>query len=360
MLNMIYALPRIDSDLRGRLEELDGLRRGLGGDVEQMTPWMGALRRAVRASSIESSTSIEGYSVEPAEAIALTSGTAPGDSEDENRLAVACYARAMDHVGAMARDPGFRWSERVILDLHFDACHFQRDKSPGLWRTGPVSVTGLGGGLDYRGPDASDVPVLMAEVVAWLEKAEDIHPVVLATMAHLNVTSVHPFRDGNGRVARIVQSLVLAREGLLSPEFSSIEEYLADNTPAYYAALRDTQGGSYQPNRDASEWVRFCVEAHIAQAGRRLNQIHEAATRWKQLEREVETRGWPDRFTIALEQSLIVGVDRAAYGEEADVSPATVTADLRRLLDSGLVEQRGRGPGTRYWASDRLRELLAG
>lgn len=357
---MIFATPSIDAGLRGRLSELDRLREALGGETEQLAPWMGMLRRAVRASSIESSTSIEGYSVEPAEAIALTSGVAPESGRDESRLAVACYARAMDHVGAMALDPGFRWNERVVLDLHFDACHFQRDRSPGLWRTGPISVTGAGGEIDYRGPDAEDVPALMAEVVAWLGGEEDAHPVVRAAMAHLNVTSVHPFRDGNGRVARIAQSLVLAREGLLSPEFSSIEEYLAENTPAYYAALRETQGGSYQPNRDASQWVRFCLEAHIAQATRRLDQIHDAAARWDRLEREVDARGWPDRFAIALERSLIGGLDRAGYGDGADVSPATVTADLRRLLDSGLVEQRGRGPGTRYWASERLRELLAG
>jgi Fic family protein len=356
---MIFATPDITADLRDRLDELDRLRQELGGQVERLAPWMGALRRAVRASSIEGSTSIEGYSVDPAEAISLTSGVVPTESDDENRLAVASYARAMDHVGAMARDPGFRWSDRVILDLHFDACHFQRDKSPGLWRTGPISVTGPDGGIDYRGPDGEDVPALMAEIVAWLDDAAESHPVVRAAMAHLNVTSVHPFRDGNGRVARIVQSLVLAREGLLSPEFSSIEEYLSKNTPAYYAALRDAQGGSYQPDRDASDWVRFCVEAHVSQATQRLDQIHEAATRWERLEREAGKRGWPDRFVIALEQSLIGGADRAGYREEAGVSPATVSADLRRLLDSGLVEQRGRGPGTRYWASERLRSLLA-
>jgi len=356
---MIFATPDITTDLRDQLDELDRLRQELGGQVERLTPWMGTLRRAVRASSIESSTSIEGYSVGSAEAILLTSGTIPAESDDQNRLAVACYARAMDHVGALARDPGFRWSDRVILDLHFDACHFQADKGPGLWRTGPIAVTGAGGSIDYRGPEGKQVPALMAEVVAWLDSADDVHPVVRAAMAHLNVTSVHPFRDGNGRVARIVQSLVLAREGLLLPEFSSIEEHLSRNTPAYYAALRSTQGGSYQPDRDASDWVRLCVEAHISQAERRLAQISEAGARWEQLEREVADRGWPERFVIALEQSLIGGADRTRYGEEADVSPATVSADLRRLLDSGLVEQHGRGPGTRYWASERLRSLLA-
>jgi Fic family protein len=356
---MIFAPPSIGRALRTRLDELDRLRQALGGEVSRPGPWMGALRRGVRASSIEGSTSIEGYSVETADAIALVSGEEPG--ADESRRAVACYARAMDHVAAMARDPAFRWHYRVILDLHFDACHFQPDKSPGLWRTGPISVTGPNDGIDYRGPDGEDVPGLMAEVVDWLEQgAEELDIAVRAAMAHLNVVSVHPFRDGNGRIARIIQSLVLAREGMISPEFSSIEEHLAQNTPAYYAALRNTQGGSYQPDRDASDWLRFCVEAHIAQAGRRLEQIREAAVRWERLEREVEDRGWPDRFVIALEQSLIGGTDRTRYGEEADVSSATVSNDLRRLLDSGLVEQRGRGPSTKYWASERLRALLAG
>lgn len=58
-------------------------------------------------------------------------GQGPPTLDDESRQAVACYARAMDHVGVMARDPGFHWSDRVILDLHFDACFFQRDTSRG-------------------------------------------------------------------------------------------------------------------------------------------------------------------------------------------------------------------------------------
>jgi Fic family protein len=71
----------------------------------------------------------------------------------------------------------------------------------------------------------------------------------------------------------------------------------------------------------------------------------------------VGERGWPDRLTIALEQSLSGGSDRAKYSEEADVSPATASADFRRLLDSGLVQQTGKGRSTRYRASSHLREV---
>lgn len=320
---------------------------------------MGSLRREVRASSIEGSTSIEGFSVSPEEALALTSGRETSARDEESRQAVACYARAMDHVGTMGVDSSFRWLDRVILDLHFDACHFQRDQDPGLWRTGPIGVTVADGSLEYRGPDGEQVGKLMSEVVEWLADGDvDADVVVRAAMAHLHVISVHPFRDGNGRVSRIVQSLVLARDGLSSPEFFSIEEYLGAHTQEYYAALRQVQAGSYQPQRDASGWVAFCVEAHLVQARQRLAQIERAATRWRYLEELVAERGWPKRLVIALEQSLVGGTERGKYGEEADVSPATASADFRRLVDAGLVDQRGRGRNTSYVASPGLRKAL--
>jgi Fic family protein len=271
-------------------------------------------------------------------------------------MAVACYSRAMDHVGVMALDPVFVWLDRVILDLHFDACYFQRDKSPGLWRTGSIGVTGGEGRLVYEGPPGEEVPPLMAEVVEWLANGDlDTHAVVRAAMAHLHAVSVHPFRDGNGRISRILQSLVLAREGLLSPEFASIEEYLGAHTAEYYAVLQRVQGGSYQPEREAIEWIVFCVDAHLAQARQRLEQIQEAGARWSYLENLVASRGWPDRLVIALEQSLIGGADRASYSREADVSSATASNDFRRLADAGLVKPRGRGRNTRYHASPDLR-----
>ena len=311
---------------------------------------------------MEGSISIEGFRVPEGEAVALANREEPADAEDENRMALSCYARAMDHVGVLATDPAFRWLDRVILDLHFDACGFQRDKGPGLWRTGPVGITNDDGSLAYEGPDAASVPPLMAEVVCWLEKGDlDAHAVVRAAMAHLHVISVHPFRDGNGRASRIVQSLVLAREGLISPEFGSIEEYLAENTPAYFAALQEAHGPRYEPNdSDAAGWVEFCVDAHLAQTRKRLAQIEEAATRWARIEILVEERGWPDRLAIALEQSLIGGADRSSYCAEADISPATATTDSRRLLDAGFVVQHGRGRTTSYRASDTLRSNPGG
>jgi hypothetical protein len=357
LIAMLYATPKQTQALDAQLRELDELRRQLGEGTVSPGPWLGQLRRQVRASSVESSVAIEGFIVPAGEAAALVAGDEQPPADDENRLAVASYARAMDHVGIMASDANFRWSERVVLDLHFDACYFQRDKLPGLWRTGPIYVTSPGDGPpDYEGPAAEKVPELMTEAVDWLQKGDlDAHVVVRAAMAHLNVVSIHPFRDGNGRISRIVQSLVLARDGLLAPEFSSIEEYLGHNTQRYYDVLRKVQAGSYQPDRDAGPWVRFCVNAHLEQARQRLDQMALAASRWATLEGLVEARGWPDRLVIALEQSLFDGVDRAAYATEAEISLATATSDLRRLHDAGLVTQIGRARSTYYVASDGLR-----
>jgi Fic family protein len=358
---VLFQAPVSSHEQQKRLDELERLRHALGDEVRTRGRWMGSLRRQVRASSIESSTSIEGFSVSPGEALALTSGRRNPDQDDEDQQAVACYARAIDHVGTLAVDPSFRWLDRVILDLHFDACYFQRDKDPGLWRTGPIGVTGADGALEYRGPDVGEVVGLMDEIVTWLAASEGEGDVfVHAAIAHLNLISVHPFRDGNGRIARILQSLVLARGGLGSPEFFSIEEYLRDHTRDYYAALREAQGGSYQPQRDTSSWVRFCLDAHLAQARRRLAQMEEAAARWQRLEELTAARGWPDRLVIALEQTLLGGSDRGKYCDEADISPATASGDFRRLVEAGLIEQRGRTRNVSYVASDELGKLAGG
>jgi Fic family protein len=357
---VLFATPSTTRTLAGQLAELDQVRKRLGDQVGVAGPWLGSLRRRWRASSAESSIEIEGFRVPEDERLAVAGGDQPPDPRDDDRMALSCYAHAMDHVGVMSDDPVFRWVDRVILDLHFDACSFQKDKEPGRYRRRGIEVTSPRGGPPaYVGPPHEAVPELMAEAVEWLAGGDlDAHVAVRAAMAHLHVVSVHPFRDGNGRVSRIVQSLVLAREGLLAPEFLSIEEYLGGNTEAYYAILQKVQGGSYRPERDAAPWVRFCVRAHVEQARRRVEQIREAGARWSFLEELVERRHWPDRLVIALEQSLFQGVDRASYAKEAEVSAPTASNDFRRLVDAALVIQRGKGRTTRYVASEGLRRRL--
>lgn len=358
---MLFRTPTPTPELARDLKELDRLRKQLNRETHSVSSWMGTLRRFVRATTIAQSTGIEGFHVSQEDALSLVSGAAHAAAGETAQEAVECYARAMQHVGVLSHDPAFRWLDRVILDLHFDTCCFQRDTGPGLWRTRSVGIVDGRGRVVYQAPDADAVPSLMDEIVDWLEHGDlDAHVVVRAAMAHLHVVSVHPFSDGNGRVSRIVQSLVLARDGLLTPEFASIEEYLGEHTPVYYEQLQIAHGPMYDPARDTSAWVAFCVTAHLQQARLRLDQMHDAATRWERLEHLAEARRWPDRFVIALEQSLFGSCDRASYAREADVAAATASSDLRRMVEAGLLVQRGQGPATRYAASDALRAAVAG
>lgn len=354
---MLYRVPALGPHERA-LTELEALRRRLGAAVSVPSPWVGQLRREARAATARSSTAIEGYAVSAEVAAAVVEGRTPATDRDQR--AVAGYALAMQHVAVLADDPSFAWSERLLLDLHFEACANDPASHPGRWRTGPVLVTAPGRGVAYRAPEAIEVPALVGELVRWLSHGDLDAPVaVRAAMAHLHLVSIHPFRDGNGRLSRILQSLVLARDGVLAPELGSIEEVLARDTLRYYDALREVQGGRYQPERDADGWIAFCIDAHLELARARLATLATAAERWAALERIVRARAWPDRLAIALEHSLFGGVDRATYAAEADVSAATASADLRRLQDAGWVARSGRGPETRYVASAALRVAIA-
>ncbi len=355
---MLYATPK-NTQIRKLDDQLDTLTSRLRQSIGQPRPWTMPLRRQQQARSWASSIRIEGFDLLPSRAEKLAKGEVPASPGDTDEAAFLCYAQAMEHVSVLAADPGFEWLDRVIYDLHFESCRFQREKHPGLLRTESIVVTSPGGGTAYRGPDESDLRPLMGEMISSLATGDGSSPAVDAAMAHLNLISIHPFEDGNGRISRIIQSLVLAREGVLAPEMGSIEQFLAKHTDDYYAVLMEVQDGSFQPERDATPWVEFCLEAHINQAEARIRVIDNAAGRWKRLEVLVVERGWNERFSIALEQALFGSTDRATYSAEAGVSNQTASGDLRRLVDAGLLDITGAGRSTAYEPTSRLRRAVA-
>lgn len=355
---MLISEPQPSGRLSQALSRLDRLHERLADEIALPLRYDGPIRRMARAESVEASTSIEGLGLPLDEAAAVLRGARTDAGSDAHR-AVAAYGHAMDHVLVLADDPLFAWDLRVLLDLHFDCCSWQWDRSPGQLRAGPIQVTGPAGEIRYEGPPAEQVLPLMRELVGYLSAGSG-HRVVRGAMAHLHLASILGFCDGNGRHSRIVQSLVLARDGVLSPELSSIEPYLAAHKPGYYAALGEAQGGAYGRWGTAEGWLRFSVRAHIEQAERRLALLAAAARRWTLLEELAGERGWPDRLVIALEQAVVTGrLSRATYAQEANVSPASASADLRRLVDARLIEQEGRGRSTRYRPSEGLRQRVA-
>jgi len=355
----LYAVPPKSPAILRRLEELDELRRYLAqhlGDSAQ--PWTGALRRLAAAEATVGSTSIEGYGASLEDTVEILAGRHPAGASDETQRIISAYAQAMDRVAVLADDRRFQWSPQTVLDLHFLVCHPQPQAGPGRLREGAMIVTRGLGRDPYRPPPSSEVPALLNEVAGWLSKGDlTRHPVVRAAMAHLNLVSIHPFRDGNGRVARIVQSLVLAKEGLLRPELVSIEPYLGRHTREYYAVLEEVQGQSFDPGRDPSRWVDFCIEAHVFEATERRRWLEIAYARHDFCEELVRDQAYPARFAIALDQTLLgLPVTNVDHRREAGIAGPTATQDLQRLRRDGWLDQEGGGRSIRYVASRKLQE----
>jgi Fic family protein len=355
----IYATPPKSPSLLQSLDELDVLRRYLAqqlGDSAQ--PWTGALRRLAAAEATVGSTSIEGYGASLEDTVEILAGRHPAGTSEETQRIIAAYAQAMDRVAVLADDRGFQWSAQTIVDLHFLVCHPQPQAGPGRLRDGAVVVTRGLGRDPYRPPAASEVPALVSEVARWLNSGDlTRHPVVRAAMAHLNLVSIHPFRDGNGRVARVVQSLTLAKEGLLRPEVVSIEPYLGRHTREYYAILEKVQGLNFDPARDASDWVEFCIEAHVFEAKERRRWLEVAFARHGFCGQLAREQHYPDRFVAALDQALLgLPITNADFRREAGIAGPTATQDLQRLRNDGWFDQEGGGRSIRYVASKKLRE----
>lgn len=355
----IYRTPSKSPALERRLTELDQQRRYLAQHLgESAEPWTGALRRLAAAEATVGSTSIEGYGASIEDTVEILAGRPAAKASEETQRIIAAYGQAMDRVSVLAEDRRFEWSAQTILELHFLVCHPQPDARPGRLRDGSVIVTRGAGREPYRPPAASSLTALVEELAAWLRSGDATrHPVVRAAMAHLNLVSIHPFRDGNGRLARVVQSLVLAREGLLRPELVSIEPYLARHTREYYAVLEEVQAGEYDPARDASSWVEFCIDAHVSQALDRRRWLELAYARHDFCRTVARDHGYPDRFVTALDQALLgLPVTNADYRRETGIAAPTAVQDLQRLRGDGWLEQEGGGRSVRYVASKKLLE----
>ncbi|WP_452672829.1 Fic family protein [Streptomyces abikoensis] len=125
-----------------------------------------------------------------------------------------------------------------------------------------------------------------------------------ASMAHLNLVNIHPWKDGNGRMSRAVSTLVFAREPtcLLPPEFSSIEERLgrAQSTCAYYRVLQQVGSPAWPPERDTHPWIRFCLEVHHRQAQQAQRRTDLLSRAWIHLGEAAEHDGLDERVLYAL------------------------------------------------------------
>ena len=228
---------------------------------------------------------------------------------------------------------------------------------------GPSTLLLITFNLVYTAPSRENVEDLVDQTLQSIHQST--YPVmVTAAMAHLNLVMVHPWSDGNGEMARCLQTLVLAAEGILGPVFSSIEEYLGRNTPSYYEALGSVHRGAWAPERTTRRWIEFSLTAHYRQARTLQRRIEQYEALWGRCEDLAARHRLPDRVVGALSdaarrrtlwRSLYVKITRSSTGEE--ISDMTGTRDLLAMHRAGLLQAIGEKRGRRYRATPELRAV---
>jgi Fic family protein len=316
------------------------------------------------ADAVAASNSIEGFRVSTQDVQDLMDGERDVDVSDENREETLAYQRMMTYVQSLHDVVDFEYGKGLLNALHWmlQGHRHSKRKPAGQWRAGPVYVTDPRDPrvAAYTAPDATAVSELMSELVDWLNTADDTHPLVRAAMAHLHLVSIHPWADGNGRMSRSLQTLMIAREGVLAPEFSSIEAWLGrpGNTWEYYRELQ-RRGATYRPDQDVSGWIRFNLTAYHQQAQTVQHRMDQSAAVWDLLDTYVGEAGLDERVISALHDVAVVGrVRRTRYEQAEGLTLQQAQRDLRDLAGAGLLAPVGRTRARYYTEGPRFPEQL--
>ena len=187
----------------------------------------------------------------------------------------------------------------------------------------------------YTPPPAHDVPVLMRELVAWLNRPSDIHPVIASGVAQFQLVHIHPFLDGNGRTSRLLSTLCLYRAGYDFKRLFTISEYYDRDRLAFYRALQDVR----RANMDMTRWIEFFARGLATQLAE-VKQRGEMAIRQDILARRHDLT---DRQALALGHVLEHGKLTIAEFQELCPKTArrTLQRDLRVMVGKGLLLRRG-------------------
>lgn len=364
---MLFVTPALAESELAVLAEIDELRSVLRQRIHEPRRWAGSLRRVQLARGVQGSNSIEGFDAALDDALAIDLGQEPLDPDQETEAAIKGYRDAMTFVLQLADESDVTIDEQLLRSLHFMMTGYDLKVRPGRWRAGSIYVhDDESRRVVYEGPEVEHVPPLMRELAQSMAGETGEPVVVRAAMAHLNLVMIHPFRDGNGRMARCLQTLVLARDGILPPVFSSIEEYLGRNAAAYYDVLATVGRGSWQPHNDARPWLRFALTAHLRQASTMLRRAREIERLYFELDGLIARERLPERSIEALfDAASGLRVRNAVYralverNHDLELADPTASRDLRVLADKGLLQPVGEKRGRHYVAGPTLRGIRA-
>jgi Fic family protein len=350
----------VTKHIRRCLARIETLRAELDRVGPLPRIWMGRTRQDLEAEAVAASTRMEGVAVTVDEARRILVGDVPSGVTPENAALVDGYREAMRYVLARADDPNFSWHTELLLAIHHRVLAGSHARRAGRLRVQQNWVTNRETGEQvYLPPPAAHVPELTDELLAWLSDFDGPVPVA-AAVAHVSLAAIHPFRDGNGRTARVVASLVMCRAGYHAPYFTSLEEWWGRHLPEYYAAF-GCLGDLWQPTRDVTPFVAAHVCAQTTQV--EALSLRQATDRsvWTVLaDMAVHDLSLAERTTHALYDAFLAReVTNRYYRGLADVSDVTASHDLGKLVAAGVLGRRGAGRRSHYVSTQRLYRAVA-
>ena len=327
------------------IDEFKGAWRALGTLAPDR---LSALRRVATIESIGSSTRIEGSKLSDRDVDKLLSNLAIQFFETRDEQEVAGYAELMDLVFNSWQDIPF--NESHIKQLHQILLrHSEKDtRHWGQYKTNSNSVAafdenGVQIAIVFDTATSFDTPRLMTELVGWVNQEREqaqLHQLLIIAIFVVVFLEIHPFQDGNGRLSRMLTTLLLIQTGYAYVPYSSLESVIESNKEAYYLALRQTQGTIRTDTPNWQPWLVFFLHS-LAEQVRRLE---------KKVEREkIVLATLPDLSMQIVEFAREHG--RVTIGDAikfTGVSRNTLKQHFRNLVERGHLSQQGSGRGVWY------------
>jgi Fic family protein len=331
--------------LIARIDEFKGAWRALGTLAPDR---LSALRRVATVESIGSSTRIEGSTLPDREVEQLLSNLQIKNFATRDEQEVGGYAELMDLVFSSWQE--IRFTENHLKQLHQTLLRYSEKDSwhRGNYKTNSNSVAAFDGngtqiGIVFQTASPFDTPRLMTELVAWVNQDREsgrLHPLLVTAICVVVFLEIHPFQDGNGRLSRVLTTLLLLRAGYAYVPYSSLESVVEQNKEAYYLALRQTQGTIRTDAPNWQPWLMFFLRS-LAEQVRRLE---------KKIEHEkLVLASLPELSLQIVEFAREHG--RVTIGESIRLTGAnrnTLKQHFRALVKRGYLNQHGSGRGVWY------------
>ena len=305
------------------------------------------LRRVATIESIGSSTRIEGARLSDGEVEELLGRLECAKFLSRDEQEVAGYADVMDTVFANYKE--ITLTENYVKQLHAMLLrHANKDeRHRGDYKKLPnhVEAFGPGGeslGVIFATASPFDTPLRMRELLVWTRESlsdGSLHPLVVIGMFVVEFLAIHPFQDGNGRLSRVLTTLLLLRSGYAYVPFSSLESVIEHNKDSYYLALRRTQVTLEDESPDWEPWLLFFLRSLKEQKDRLAGKISQ----------ESRLEGLhPDALRI-LEHVRLQGRLNTSQAAKLTGAPrSTVKVRLAELVRHGLIARYGQGRGAWY------------